>query len=96
MGAEEPREQELDRLGNEPLRAPPAEQLEEENPVESPARTEEGKTRTERDSVRERAASSMEPARPTAKSTEGLTVGGTEKAPPQEPDPDDRAPESGR
>lgn len=82
MATEEDRQEERDRLGNDPLQAPPAETLEEENPVESPAKPpEDEEAEHEHDSPEERAASSMESARNVAKSTEGLTVGGTEKTP---------------
>jgi hypothetical protein len=37
MATEEDRQEQRDRLGNDPLETPPLEQLEEENPTESPA-----------------------------------------------------------
>ena len=69
-----------DRLATEPLRAPPAEQLEEENPTESLAQSEE-ETQTDQDAARERASISMDSPSQLTKSTQGLTVGGTQKTP---------------
>jgi hypothetical protein len=82
MATEEDRQDERDRMGNEPLH-PPAEELEEENPAESPAQAGERQDHAEhaREASQERAASSTERERPVAKSTEGQTVGGTEKTP---------------
>ena len=77
MATEEDRQDERDRTGNDPLEAPPAEELEEENPLEAPGQpTDDGPAR---DSPEERASTSMEPERNVAKSTEGQTVGGTDK-----------------
>ena len=81
MATEEDRQGERDRLGNDPLQAPPAEELEEENPLESPAADQEGEAELEHDSPQERASMSMETPGQVAKSTEGLTVGGTDKTP---------------
>lgn len=81
MATESDRQEERGRLGNDPLEAPPAEQLEEENPVESPAADEEADAEPEHDSPEERASMSMETGGQVAKSTEGLTVGGTDKTP---------------
>lgn len=81
MATESDRPEERGRLGNDPLEAPPAEQLEEENPVESPAADEEADAEPEHDSPEERASMSMETGGQVAKSTEGLTVGGTDKTP---------------
>ena len=81
MATESDRQEERDRLDNDPLEAPPAEQLEEENPVESPAADEEADAEPEHDSPEERASMSMETGGQVAKSTEGLTVGGTDKTP---------------
>jgi hypothetical protein len=79
MGTEHDSHEERNPLGDEPSQAPPAEQLEEENPVESPAQPADGENQTDRDSARERASTSMGSQSQSAKSTEGLTVGGTEK-----------------
>jgi hypothetical protein len=81
MATEHDRQDERDRRGNEPSQSPPAEQLEEENPTESPAQPAEGETQTDRDAARERASTSMDsPSQPT-RSTEGLTVAGSERSP---------------
>ena len=77
MSTEEDRKEERDRLGNDPLETPPLEQLEEENPTESPASDCEADG-ADREKDQERASSSMEPPRSVGKSTEGLTVGGSE------------------
>ena len=76
MATEEDRQEERDRLGNDPLETPPTEELEEENPLESPAAADDEPVR---DSPEERASTSMETERNVAKSTEGQTVGGTDK-----------------
>ena len=81
MATEQDRQEERDRLGHDPLHAPPAEELEEENPVESPALPSEDDAEPEHDSPQERASMSMQSGGQIAKSTEGLTVGGTEKTP---------------
>ena len=81
MATEQDRRDERDRLGSDPMHAPPEEQLEEENPVESPATDEEGERVPHRDSPEERASTTMEPSGRIAKSTEGQTVAGTEKTP---------------
>jgi hypothetical protein len=82
MATEEDRQEERGRLGNDPWEAPPAEQLEEENPVESPAADQDDDTEpAEHDSPQERASMSMETGGQVAKSTEGQTVGGTDKTP---------------
>lgn len=81
MATEDDRHEKRDPLGDEPSQAPPAEQLEEENPVDSPAQPADGEGRTDRDAARERASTSMGSEGQAAKSTEGLTVGGTEKTP---------------
>ena len=60
---------------------PSADQLEEENPVESPANPQPDDT----EQPEEEAATSFEPPRQVAKSTEDLTVGGTTKEPPASP-----------
>jgi hypothetical protein len=80
MATEEDRQEERDRLGNDPLEAPPAEQLEEENPTESPA-SDSGDEAGDQENDNERAASSAEPPLSAGKSTEGLTVGGSENRP---------------
>jgi hypothetical protein len=69
-----------DGPATEPVKAPPAEQLEEENPTESPAQSEE-ETQTDQDAARERASISMDSPSQLTKSTQGLTVGGTQKSP---------------
>ena len=79
MGTEHDSHEERDPLGDEPSQAPPAERLEEENPVDSPARPADGESRADRDAARERASTSMGSDGQSARSTEGLTVGGTEK-----------------
>ena len=80
MATEEDRQEERDRLGHDPLEAPPAEQLEEENPTDSPnTDSEDGTGDQENDQAR--ASSSLEPPRPVGKSTEGLTIGGSRKQP---------------
>ena len=81
MATEEDRQEERDRLGNDPLQAPLAEQLEEENPVESPAANQAADPKPQHDSPQERASMSRETGGQVATSTEGLTVGGTEKTP---------------
>jgi hypothetical protein len=81
MATEEDRQDERDRMGNDPLHAPPATELVEEKPVESPAQPAERDAEPQRDSPEERASISMESERNVAKSAEGLTVGGTEKKP---------------
>ena len=81
MATEDDRHEKRDPLGDEPSQAPPAEQLEEENPVDSPAQAADGGGRTDRDAARERASTSIDPESRPAESTEGLTVGGTEKTP---------------
>ena len=58
---------------------PPPTQLEEENPVESPAQPAGD---DDPDAARERASTTASPESQTGESTEGLTVGGTEKSPP--------------
>jgi hypothetical protein len=80
MATEEDRQDERDRLGNNPVEAPPAEQLEEENPTESPAADSADQAASQEED-NERAASSAEGPRPVPKSTEGLTIGGSEKRP---------------
>jgi hypothetical protein len=82
MATEQDRQDERDRMGNDPLHRP-AEKLEEENPVESPAWQGERQddAEQEREASQERASSSTEPAGRVAKSTEGQTIGGTEKTP---------------
>jgi hypothetical protein len=40
MATEQDRQEERDRAGNDPIQAPPAEELEEENPVDSHANPE--------------------------------------------------------
>jgi len=71
---EEDRQEERDRTGNDPVH-PPSEELEEENPVGSPAQPEprQGEPAQERESAKQRASasSSMEPKRQVGKSTEG-------------------------
>ena len=74
----EERREERERSGNDAYAAT-EEQLEEENPTESPAPDSEADAEHERDEAR--AASSSEPPRPVGKSTEGLTVGGSAKQP---------------
>ena len=73
-------EEERDGVGNRPPQAPPAEQL-EENPAHRPAQMEEGEIQSDRETSRERASTSMESPTLKTKSTEGITVGGTEKTP---------------
>jgi hypothetical protein len=87
MGTEGKNREEVDRMDTGRPGAPPDEEaLEEENPVESPANQ-------SRDGDEERAASSDEPPQPVAKSTEGLTVGGSEELPAgsDDDDPPDRS-----
>jgi hypothetical protein len=79
MATEEDRQEERDRLGSDPLEAPPVERLEEESPTESPADSEDVAGDQENDQAR--ASSSAEPPRPVGKSTEGLTIGGSERQP---------------
>ena len=81
MATEEDRDEEREQLGNDPLEPPSAEQLEEENPVESPAADQEGAAEPEHDSPQERASMSMETGGQVARSTEGQTIGGTDKTP---------------
>jgi hypothetical protein len=69
-------EQELPGSPDEPS----AETLEEENPIESPANDSDEQT------ANENAASSNEPEQPVAKSTEGLTIGGSEETPTERGD----------
>jgi hypothetical protein len=59
---------------------PPPEQLEEENPVESPAQP--AAEDPAPDAARERASTTTSPEPQVGESTEGLTVGGTDKEPP--------------
>ena len=80
MATEEDRQEERDRLGNDPLEAPPAEELNEDNPTESPA-PDPGDEGVNRETDQRRASSSAEPPRSVGKSTEGLTVGGSDKPP---------------
>ena len=77
MATENDRQEERDRMGNDPLKAPPAEELDEENPINSPAEPEPDAE--EPGSHEERAATSMEPPTTGARSTEGLMIGGSEK-----------------
>ena len=81
MATEHDSDEERERLGTDPLEPPSAEQLEEESPVESPATDQEGDAEPEDDSPQERASMSMETGGQVAKSTEGQTVGGTDKTP---------------
>jgi hypothetical protein len=74
-------EEEREGVGNRPPQAPPAEQLEEENRAHSPAQMDEGEIQSDRETSRERASTSMESPTLKTKSTEGITVGGTEKTP---------------
>lgn len=75
MATEEDRQEERDRLGNEPLQAPPA---------AAPAAPQPGNDdepvgeREEEESANGRAAASSEPPQVGTRSTEGLTVGGSE------------------
>jgi hypothetical protein len=80
MASEGDRQEQRDRLGNDPLETPPLDQLEEENPTESPASDSEADG-GDREKDRERASSSMEPPRSVGKSTEDLTVAGSENRP---------------
>jgi hypothetical protein len=61
------------------IEEPLPQQLQEENPVESPANPQPD----DREQTNEEAATSTEPPGQVAKSTEGLTVGGTMKKPAQ-------------
>jgi hypothetical protein len=61
--------------------SPSTEELEAENPVESPAQPDERQGDAQRGTAQERASYSTESERQAAKSTEGLTVGGEEKTP---------------
>ena len=79
MASERDAQEKREGVGNRPPQTPPPEQQEEENA--SPAQAEEGGTRTDREASRERASTSMESPTLTTKSTEGITVGGTEKTP---------------
>ena len=80
MASERDAQEKREGVSNRPPQTPPPEQLEEESA--SPAQAEEGGTRTDREASRERASTSMEsPPTLTTKSTEGITVGGTEKTP---------------
>ena len=81
MAAEHNRQDEHNGLDDHPLQTPLAEQLEEENPTQSPAQPAESEPQTDRDAAAERASTSNVPPSQTTKSTEGLTVGGTEKQP---------------
>jgi hypothetical protein len=84
MATEEDRQEERDRLGNDPLETPPVEQLEEENPTESPASDDADGGDREKD--QERASSSTESPRSVGKSTEGLTIAGSENRPDDQAD----------
>jgi hypothetical protein len=75
------REHERDGLDEGSLQAPPVEELEEENPTQSPTQPAEGEMPTDPDAARERASTSMDSPSQETKSTEDLTVGGTEKTP---------------
>ena len=81
MAAEHNRQDEHNGLDDHPLQTPPAEQLEEENPTRSPAQPAESEPQTDRDAAAEHASTSNDSPNQTTKSTEGLTVGGTEKTP---------------
>ena len=81
MAAEHDREDEHNGLHDHPLQVPPAEELEEENPSRSPAQPAESEPQADRDAAAERASTSNDSPSQTTKSTEGLTVGGTEKTP---------------
>lgn len=63
------------------IREPLPEQLQDEKPVESPANPQPG----DAEQTMKDAATSTEPPGQGAKSTEGLTVGGTTKKPPAGP-----------
>ncbi len=78
MATEEDRQEERDRLDNDPIQAPPAEALDEENPVDSPA---EPGPADDEPRAEERAAISMEFPSNVTRSTQDLTVGGSEKEP---------------
>ena len=78
MATEEDRQEERDRMDNDPFQAPPAEALEEENPVHSPA---EPGPADDEPRAEERAATSMEFPSNVTRSTQDLTVGGCEKEP---------------
>jgi hypothetical protein len=65
-----------------PIQEPLPEQLEEENPVESPANPQPDDT----EQTNEDAATSTKPPGQVAESTEGLTVGGTTKETPASPE----------
>ncbi|HET9286415.1 MAG TPA: hypothetical protein VFO26_02545 [Gaiella sp.] len=81
MATEHDSQEVHDHLGDEPVQAPLAEQLEEENPVDSPAQPADGENRADRQTTREHASTSIDPESRPAESTEGLTVGGAEKTP---------------
>jgi hypothetical protein len=81
MAAEHNRQDEHNGLDDHPLQTPPAEELEEENPTRSPAQPAESEPQTDRDAAAEHASTSNDSPNQTTKSTEGLTVGGTEKTP---------------
>jgi hypothetical protein len=78
MATEEDRQEERDRMDNDPIQAPPAEALDEENPVDSPA---EPGSADDEPHPEERAATSMEFPSNVTRSTQDLTVGGSEKEP---------------
>lgn len=80
MATEADRREQRERLGDDRLEGPPAEQLEEENPTERPA-SDSGDEHGDRESDQERASSSAEPPRSVGKSTEGLTIAGSENRP---------------
>ena len=61
--------------------SPSTEELEAENPVESPPQPHEREGDPQRGTAQERASYSTESERHATKSTEGLTVGGEEKTP---------------
>ena len=61
--------------------SPSTEELEAENPVESPAQPNERQGDAQRGTAQERASYSTDSERQATKSTEGLTIGGEEKTP---------------
>ena len=78
MATEEDRQEERDRTDNDPLHARPAEALDEENPVHSPA---EPGPADDEPRAEARAATSMEFPSNVRRSTRDRTVGGSEKEP---------------
>lgn len=79
MASDATTQAEVDRLAKKRAVPPNEATLEEENPVESPG-NDPAKT------DQKRAASSDGPRQPAAKSTEGLTIGGSQETPTESGD----------